>query len=285
MSKIVRNELNKLLTWIFALGTIVIYGLLIYSGFSFQSNLRQQAKDAEESTVTQIADYFREGLTRAINMAFQPATLEYFIPEMVEGFQKGTDIKRYLEFALSSFRNAYDAEGMAIIADGEILAYSIKPERGSVESFPFVGTENPTEELLTQMGGKEGKYLYIASPAAIPKLEGKVLVGTIIDRTKELDELTAGYDSEITSMWKWHGVAALVTLALLALCAFVFARLLINHYVHKPIRNLAHTSEEIMNGNFEVVVPVDESSDFAPLQKLLKQSLILLEKSMEGEVE
>ncbi len=285
MRKIARNELNKLLSWIFVLGLIVIYVLLAYSGLSLQSNLRQQARDAEENTSKQIADYYQGALSMAASMIFQPSTLQYINPELVEGFQQGTDVKKYLDFALNSFRTAYDAEGMAIISEGKVLTYAIKPEGISIDSFPFSGTTMPAEELLSKIGGREGKFLYIAVPLSIPKLEGTVLVGTLIDRTRELNELTSGYDAQITSMWKWHGVAAFVALVLLALFAFVFARLMVNRFINKPVRTLAHISEEIMNGNFEVKIPLDESSDFAPLQKLLRQSLELLEKAMEAEVE
>lgn len=105
----------------------------------------------------------------------------------------------------------------------------------------------------------------------------------MLDRTSQMKAIDDYYAGERSNLIKKQLLIGLIGLVLALAICLVGLRLLTRHYITKPIDELKHVSRELMEGNLEAEVVVDEKSDFADLQRLLQSGKLLLGKMDEME--
>jgi HAMP domain-containing protein len=184
-------------------------------------------------------------------------------------------------------RPLYSAEyGVAVIG-GEISGYAVKEgltgfdvERDAPRSMPDPSLDEVQSQVLDSFAGREGYFLSVYSPLNMPGMKG-AFFNFVIDRTEQVKALDKTYSDERSKLILQQVVVGLVAIAVALAITLLGVRLLARRFITGPIEEMARISHDIMEGSFEGEIAVEERSDFADLQRLLKSGKMLVDRMCE----
>ena len=145
---------------------------------------------------------------------------------------------------------------------------------------PDPSLDEVQSEVLTSFNGKDGYFISVYSPLTMPGMQN-AFFNFVIDRTEQVQALEQTYSDEKSSLILQQVAVGLVAIAIALVLSLIGVRVLTRRFITGPIEEMTRASHEIMEGTFAGEVTVDEESDFADLQRLLKSGKILADKMCE----
>jgi nitrate/nitrite-specific signal transduction histidine kinase len=120
----------------------------------------------------------------------------------------------------------------------------------------------------------------VFNPIDLTKLgiAAKFTVSAMIDLTDQVKELDRYFSDQKRDTVIGLVITGIIALVLFGLLSTFWLRYLIDKYVRKPVNELNTMAQEISAGRYKGEVVVDENSDFAALQGLLKSGQLILRK-------
>jgi hypothetical protein len=283
MKKPKGHEMRSFLIAASALVAVLIVAIVIITTVNAVKTLDQEQAKAKQKDVDNVINMAKGTATSLKEVEKDPRMLQFISPEMIKSATSGENIKPFMDSTIFITRAVGSAEYAAYITDGKV--YAIAPRMG----FSMDGIEVPTEipdsgyTILDELGGQPGYFLQIFSVNNYPGLGPNQFSISVLDRTSQMKAIDDYYATERSNLIKKQLLIGLIGLVLALAVCLIGLRLLTRHYITGPIDELKHMSRELMEGNLDTEVVVDEKSDFADLQRLLQSGKLLLGKMDEME--
>jgi len=275
-----KSEMNKLL-WSFTipillLVTLIVITYLIYGIVNADNN----AKHTKQLLINQSGlSYKRFGENFKNMSGFSPELVELFNPDITKAVLSGDPVPLY-RLAKQIMTLASPAEYLAIIKDGKIVD-SINPSGATVDTNKLpMSAPSEGYVMLDSFGDRKGSFLDLFIPVDMTKLglQTKFYVSTVINLTEQVKEVDKYFQDQKKDTIISLIVTGIIALILFALLSTFWLRYLINKFIRKPVEELNTMARDIADGTYEGEVVVDENSDFAALQGLLKSGQLILHK-------
>lgn len=261
---------------------LIILVVAINTAFSVKRIDRDQER-AKELVKQQFVDYYEKAVKEAGEISMDPEIKKNIDPSFYQSFQQG-DMERVTAFLMHMLRPLYSAEyGVAVIG-GEISGYATREglegfevKKDAPRTMPDPSTDEVQSQVLESFNGKDGYFISVFSPFQMPGIKN-AFFNFVIDRTEEVKRLDDTYSSERSRLILQQVVIGLVAIAVAIALSLLGIRLLTRHFITGPIEEITRISHDIMEGEFKGEVQVDERSDFADLQRLLRSGKMLVDR-------
>jgi len=276
------HEMRKFLLYVSALVVVLIAAVILYTTLDSISRINQEAEREKESVEEALVSYLAISAEASAGLARDPIISRVFSEEMTGSFARG-DMGLISEFLAAILRPLYDAEYVAVVVDGEVVAANV--EKGSgFDDFPSKmpgDGDEVTYEVLDSLGGVEGYFVSFYRPFSIPGVNG--FLNFVVDRSEQIQAIDAKYEDEKSDLITRQIIIGVIAIIAVLLITLMVVRMLTRRYITAPIEELAEDSHRIMEGTFEGEVKVVEESDYADIQRLLQSGKVLMEKMEEVE--
>jgi len=274
------SEMSKLL-WSFTIPVLLLVALivvayLIYGIVSTNNN----AKRVKELMVEETVRTYRSMGNNFQNLSSaSPELIKQFNADIVRTAYSGDPVPIY-GLAKHMMLLTTPAKTVSVIKDGKVVD-SITPAGITVDVAKLpVRIPAKGYELLESFSDKEGTFLVLFTPVDMTRLgiNAKFAARAVFDLTDQIKKIDEYFQDQ-----KQDTVVALVIVGIIALILFgllstFWLRYLINKYIRKPVQELNTAAIDIAEGTYEGEVVVDEHSDFAALQGLLKSGQLILRR-------
>lgn len=279
-----KSEMSKLL-WSFTIPVLLLVSLIVVAylihGIVDADN---NAKHTKKLLIEQAGSSYKRFGENFKNMSgFSPELLHLFNPDITKAILSGDPLPLY-RLTKHIMTLASPAEYLAIITDGKIVD-SINPSGATVDTSKLP-TSVPANGyvMLGSFGDRKGSFLDFFTPVDMTKLglQTKFVASTIINLTDQVKEVDRYFQDQKRDTVISLIIAGIIALILFGLLSTFWLRYLINKYIRKPVQELNTMAEDIAAGTYQGEVVVDENSDFAALQGLLKSGQLILHKLYEN---
>jgi methyl-accepting chemotaxis protein len=206
-----------------------------------------------------------------------PELLKQFNPDIVKAAYNGDPVPLYgLTKNMMVLTNP--AKYVAIIENGKIVDSAAA--YGTTVDPKNLPTTVPKSGyvMLDSFGGEKGIFLNLFSQVDLTKLgiAAKFDVSFIIDLTEQVKEIDKYFQDQKKDTIINLVVAGIIALILFGLLSTFWLRYLIDKFIRKPVEELNTMARDLADGTYEGEVVVDENSDFAALQGLLRSGQLIL---------
>jgi methyl-accepting chemotaxis protein len=275
-----RSEMNKLL-WSFTIPVLLLVAMIVVAYLVYGVvNSNNNAEHTKKLLIEQsVRSYQSFGVNFQNLTKLSPELLNQFNKDIVKAAYGGDPKPLYgLTKYLMLLTNP--AKYVVVIENGKI-----------VDSAAAYGTTVDEKELPTTMpekgylildnfGGQKGTFLDLFSAIDLAKLgiQAKFEVSFIIDFTEQVKQIDEYFQNQKRDTIIGLVITGIIALILFGLLSIFWLRYLINKHIRKPVEELNTMAQDISEGTFEGEVAVDENSDFAALQGLLKSGQLILRK-------
>jgi methyl-accepting chemotaxis protein len=275
-----RSEMNKLL-WSFTIPVLLLVAMIVVAYLVYGVvNSNNNAEHTKKLLIEQsVRSYQSFGVNFQNLTKLSPELLNQFNKDIVKAAYGGDPKPLYgLTKYLMLLTNP--AKYVVVIENGKI-----------VDSAAAYGTTVDEKELPTTMpekgylildnfGGQKGTFLDLFSAIDLAKLgiSAKFEVSFIIDFTEQVKQIDEYFQNQKRDTIIGLVITGIIALILFGLLSIFWLRYLINKHIRKPVEELNTMAQDISEGTFEGEVAVDENSDFAALQGLLKSGQLILRK-------
>jgi hypothetical protein len=274
-----KGEMSRLI-WSFTIPVLLLVAIIV--GFYLIEGIisvNNSAKNTKQLIIKQtVQSYTRMG-ENFQKMNFNPDLAKALNPEIFQALSRG-DLGPIYNLIMNISGLASPAEYIGLIKDGKVYDYTVKP--GVTIDQKQILTSPPTGnyKTLDSFGNVKGTLIYVFYPIDLSKvgLGTKIYMSSVFDLTKQVKEIDSYFNNQKNDTVVKLIMTGLIALILFALLSIFWLRYLIDKYIRKPVENLNTMAEEIAAGTFEGEVVVDQSSDFAALQGLLKSGQLVLRK-------
>jgi hypothetical protein len=275
-----KSEMNMLL-WSFTIPVLLLVALIVATYLVYGIvNVNDNAKQAKKLLVEQSTRSYKRFGENFRNMSsYSPELLNQFNPEIPRKVLSGDPTPLY---ALSKhiMTLTSPSEYVAVIKDGKIID-SISPSGTSVdpEGLPTTTPESGYA-MLDSFNGEKGDFLDLFIPIDLSRLGAKATftISAVIDLTEQIKKIDKYFQDQKRDTVITLVITGIIALILFGLLSTFWLRHLINKYIRKPVDKLNTMAKDIADGTYEGEVVVDENSDFAALQGLLKSGQLILQK-------
>ncbi len=261
---------------------LIVIVVAINTAFSIRRINRDQDR-AKELVKEQFVAYYEKTVKEAGKISMDPEVKKNIDPSFYQAFQD-KDMDRVTSFLMHMLRPLYNAEYGVAVIDGKVAGYALSdglkgfdPLKDAPTSLPDPESDEVQSQVLENFNGKSGYFISVFSPFQMPGMRNAFFNFTI-DRTEPMRELDKTYSDERSSLVLQQIVIGLVAIAIALVISLLGVRLLTRYYITGPIEEMARISHDIMEGTFEGEVQVDERSDFADLQRLLRSGKMLVDR-------
>jgi len=277
------HEMRKFLLAVSVLVVLlVILVVAINTAFSVNRIDRDQER-AKELIKDQFVDYYEGMVEEAGKLHMDPEIRTNLNPSLYD-FQQKEGMQRLFTFLMHLMRPLISAEYAVAVVGGEISGYAVKEgltgfdvERDAPRSMPDPSMDEVQCQVLDSFAGREGYFLSVYSPMHMPGMKGSFF-NYVFERTEQVKALDKTYSDERSKLILQQVVVGLVAIAVALAITLLGVRLLARRFITGPIEEMARISHEIMEGSFEGEITVEERSDFADLQRLLKSGKMLVDR-------
>ena len=274
-----KSEMNKLIWWfvtpVFILVAIIL-GFFLIDGIMSSNN---NAKHAKQLLIDQTVESYRRLGENFQSMNFDQDVMKLLKQDFIEAFFEG-DVGPAYDLIMNITVMASPADYVALVEDGNIYDYSVKPGV-TVDPEELLTNPPPNDyKIVESFGNKKGTLLYAFYPIdlSVVGLSSEIYISSVFDLTSQVEEIDAYFRDQRNDDIIKLAIAGLVALLFFSLLSVFWLRYLIKKYIAEPMERLNTMAEEISAGAFDGEVEVDESSDFAALQGLLRSGQLILRK-------
>jgi len=276
------SEMSKLI-WSFTIPVLllvaIIVGFYLIEGIVRADN---NAKHTKQLLVDQTVQSYKRLGENFQNVNFNPELIKAFNQDFLQAFFQGDAGPTY-DLILNISVLASPAEYVGLVKDSSIYDYSVK-SGVTIDPKQLLTSPPPGDyKILSSFGNVKGTLVYAFYPIDLSKvgLGPKIYMSSVFDLTKQVKEIDSYFRDQRNDTIIILVITGIVALVLFALLSTFWLRYLINKYIRKPVENLNTMAREIAAGTFEGEVVVDQGSDFAALQGLLKSGQLVLRKHNE----
>jgi uncharacterized protein (UPF0333 family) len=274
------SEMNKLL-WSFTLPILLLVALIVGAYMVYGIvNANNNAKQTKKLLIDQFVQSYKRANESWSNVtSFSPELLQQFNPDIIKAAFSGDPAPMY-KLTKNVMFLTNPAQYVAVIVNGKIVDYSTA---FGVKLDPKeLPTKMPSSKyiVLDEFNGQKGTFLVVFNPVDLTKMgiAANFQVSFLVDLTNQVKELDKYFSDQKQDTVIGLIITGIIALILFGLLSTFWLRYLINKYVRKPVNELNSMAEEISAGKYQGEVVVDESSDFAALQGLLKSGQLILRK-------
>jgi HAMP domain-containing protein len=275
-----KSEMNKLL-WAFTIPILLLVALIVVAYLAYGIvKADNNAKHTKKLIIEQaVQSYGRFGENFMNLTGYSPELIEQFNPNLVNGILSGDPIPLY-KLAKNMMVLVSPAEYVAVIKDGKIID-SVSTSGKAVDSSKMP-TELPKSGyiMLDSFNNKKGDFLDLLTRVNLTKLGVPIdfTVSSIINLTDQLKGIDEYFQDQKQDTIINLVIAGIIALILFGLLSTFWLRYLINKYIRRPVDELNTMAQDIAAGTYQGEVVIDEHSDFAALQGLLKSGQLILRK-------
>jgi len=274
------SEMSKLL-WTFTIPVLFLAALIV--GFYLVygiANANHNAKRTRELLIEQAVDSYKHYGNNFQNLSgLSPELLKQFNPDLLKSLLSGDPTPLY-GLAKNIATLSTPAIYVAIVKDGKIIDST--NASGRTVDAGKLPTSAPSSGyvMLDSFGNKKGSFLDLFVVAKLSKigLPGSFSVSSVFDLTSQLKKADKYFQDQKRNTVISLIITGIVALILFGLLSTFWLRYLINKYIRKPVEELNTIAQDIAAGTYQGEVVVDENSDFAALQGLLKSGQLILRK-------
>jgi hypothetical protein len=275
-----RHEMTKLL-WSFTIPVLLMVALIVIAYLAYGIVItNNNAKHSKQLLIDQtVQSYQQLGKNFQSLTAMSPELLKQFNPDILKAAFSGDESPIY-GLAKNMMAISSPAEYVAVIKDGKIIDTS-NPSGSTIDSSELP-TKSPSKgyTMLDSFNNQQGEFLDLFTSVDLTKLgvQAKFTVSGIIDITQQINKIDKYFQDQKRDTVIGLVIFGVIALILFGLLSTFWLRYLINKFIRKPVRELNTMAEDIAAGTFKGEVVVDENSDFAALQGLLKSGQLILRK-------
>ena len=275
-----KSEMNKLL-WSFTIPILLLVALivaayLIYGIVNADNNAKQTRKLLIDQSVRSSQGFSNnfQNLT-----GLSPDLLKQFNADTIKAAYNGNPKPMY-GLTKNIMILTTPAKYVAIIVNGKVVDYSAA--LGTTVDPKEIPTTMPKKgyAVLDMFNGQKGTYLNLFSSVDLTKLgiQAKFEVGFMIDATEQVKEIDKYFQNQKQDTVTGLIITGIIALILFGFLSTLWLRYLINKYVRRPVEELNTIAQDLAAGTYQGEVVVDDNSDFAALQGLLKSGQLILHK-------
>ena len=275
-----RNEMNKLL-WSFTIPVLLLVALIVVTYLIYGIvNVNNNARHTKKLLIEQSSQSYKRFGENFRNMSsYSPELLKQFNPDIVKAVLSGDPTPLY-GLAKHIMTLASPSEYVAIIKDGKIID-SVSMSGTAVDSSNLPTTmPEGGYAMLDSFNNEKGDFLNIFINVDLRKLgvTSTFVISAVINLTDQIKEIDKYFQDQKRDTVIGLVITGIIALLLFGLLSTFWLRHLINKYIRKPVDELNTMAKDIADGTYEGEVVVDEHSDFAALQGLLKSGQLILQK-------
>jgi hypothetical protein len=275
-----KSEMNKLL-WSFTIPVLLLVALIVVAYLVYGIvNADNNAKHTKKLIIKQaVQSYGRFGENFKNMSSFSPELVEEFNPNIVASIFQGDPVPLH-NLAKNLMTIVSPAEYVAVIEDGKIID-SYSPSGKEVDPKGLRTSEPKTGYVMLDVfNNKKGDFLNLFVTVDLTKigLKAKFAVSSVIDLTDQLKGIDEYFQDQKQDTIINLIIAGIIALILFGLLSTFWLRYLINKYIRRPVDELNTMAQDIAAGTYQGEVVIDENSDFAALQGLLKSGQLILRK-------
>lgn len=280
------NEMRNFLIAASALVAVLIVAIVLITTFISVKTIDDEQTKAKQKDVDDVVLTAQKTAESLQEVQKDTRALQFMNPELMNSVLSGGDITEYMEGTIFILRAVGAYDYYAYVSDGKVVTFTTR--RGLDPASIDVPVEIPAAgyNILDELGGVPGYYveLFAENIGSISMGENDFGV-SVVDRTEEMAAIDEYYSNERSSLIGKQLLTGLIGLMVSLIICLVGLRLLTRYFITRPIEELQDVSRRLMEGTLgegeEIVV--DEKSDFADMQRLLKSGKLLLDKMNEVE--
>jgi len=274
------NEMRKLVVAVTVTTLLLVLAVIAYFMVDIIVTTNSNIEHNKEKMIEESARSLTEINETLESLLTNPSILKLFNQDNIDKIVVDKDFEVIYDMITVISMAFYPVDYIGIIRGGELVAYDA---RSGYDIDPAdMSTQPPTGdyETLDSLGGEEGFYVstYVPAELGIVGIDETIYVNMIVDRTAELTEIEDYFEGQRNDLVLRLSIVSAIAIILSLLLTTLGLRYFTRKYVVKPIEDLNHTAEEIMDGSFAGEVQVDESSAYAALQGLLRSGQKVLSR-------
>jgi hypothetical protein len=276
-----KSEMRKLI-WSFTIPTLLLVALIVITYLAIGIvNANNNAKQTKKLVVEQaIRSYGRFAENFKNLSGFSPQVIQQFNPSVIQSIFRG-DYTQLYNLAKDLMLLVSPSEYVAVIKDGKIVA-SNSPAGTTIDpkGLPLTVPKGDYV-MLDRFNNKKGDFLDFFVNVDLSKLgfaPGTFAISSVIDLTDQIKKVDQYFQDQKKDTIIGLVITGIIALVLFALLSTFWLRYLVNKYIRRPVAELNSAAQKIAAGTYEGEVVVDENSDFAALQGLLKSGQLILSK-------
>jgi hypothetical protein len=273
-----KNEMNKLL-WSFTIPVLLLVAIILLTYLVYGIvNADNNAKRTRELLIDQAVKTYQKSMENFKNLSqMSPDLMKDFNPDILKAAFSG-DTAPIHKLTRDIMLLTNPALYVAIIDNGKIVDESAAV--GTTAHPKGLPTAAPKSGyvILDNFSGKKGTFLDLFSAVDLTKvgINSKFVVSFIIDATDQIKQIDQHFHDQKQNTVIGLVITGIVALILFGLLSTFWLRYLIDKYIRKPMKRLDDMAREIAAGTYEEEITVDEDSDFAALQGLLRSGQLIL---------
>ena len=279
-----RGDMSKLI-WNFNIPILLLVALIVVAYLAYGIvNANNNAKQTKQLLIQQSVQMYQTFGKNFQNLSrLSTELLNQFNIEIVRAAYSGNPRPMYgLTKNLMLLTNP--AIYVAVIENGKIV--DTASAYGTIVNPQDLPTKIPAKGylILNDFGGKKGTFVNLFSNVDLNKLgiRAKFTVSFVIDTTDQVKEIDTYFKDQKNNTIVGLVITGIIALILFGLLTTFWLRYLIDKYIRKPVEELNTMARDLANGTYEGEVVVDENSDFAALQGLLKSGQLILRRFNEN---
>jgi HAMP domain-containing protein len=287
---------------LFEITAVVIVVMLIYGLATFFLIRHSQDRLIEES-IDRLVQTEAENFISSFDYAIQLSA-----PEYIEAFEETDLLELATDLAeehISDIQREVNADIHAMVDTGfhglrmvlmvappsqfipEALVWASNQEdliyKWEVPEYILTAIEEGTPFILMEDGipelGLEGEYIITFNDMPDPLGTGVVFSNVgVKSMHEELAAINEFYSQERKRANLFLAIIILCTIALVALITFFFLNYLIRNQITKPTEELSAAAEQVMQGNFDVQVSIQEGEELEALKRAFNEMVESFQK-------
>jgi hypothetical protein len=274
------SEMSKLL-WSFTIPVLLLVALIVAAYLVYGIvNSNNNAKHTKQLLIEQSVKSFKSfGNNFQSLTGLSPELVKQFNPDILKAALGGDPVPLY-GLAKNIMMLSSPAKYVAAIQDGKIVDFS-NTSGATIDQSKLPTSAPPSGYvMLDSFGDRKGHFLDLFTSVDLARLgvKMKFTVSSIIDLTDQIKEIDKYFQDQKRDTVIGLVITGIIALILFGLLSTFWLRHLINKYIRKPVDKLNTMAKDIADGTYEGEVVVDENSDFAALQGLLKSGQLILQK-------
>jgi ABC-type sugar transport system permease subunit len=280
MKRKTRSEMTKLL-WSFTIPVLLLVALIVVAYLVYGIvTANNNAKHTKQFVISQNVKSFKSFGTNFQSLTgVSPELLKQFNPEIVRAAFSGDPVPLY-SLAKNIMMLTSPSVYTAAIKDGKIVD-SANTSGANIDQSKLPTSVPPSGYvMLNSFGGRGGQFLDLFTSVDLSKLGSNVkfTVSSIIDLTSQIKAIDKYFQDQKRDTVISLVIFGVIALVLFGLLSTFWLRYLINKFIRKPVHELNTMAQDIAAGTYQGEVVVDENSDFAALQGLLRSGQLILRK-------
>jgi methyl-accepting chemotaxis protein len=256
----------------------VIVGYYLVDGIVSANN---NAKKTKQLLIEQTFQSYKRLGENFSTGNLSPDLLKQFVPEILQDALRG-ELPPLYRMIKNLMTLANPMAYMSIIEGGKVVDYTAVPGVSVDPSKLPTDTFKGDYRILNSKEGTnlKGTLMEVMYHVDLSKFgaKGTFDVSTVYDLTKQVAAIDKYFNDQKRDTVIKLIITGVVALILFALLSTFWLRYLINKYIRRPMDELNTMAQDIAAGIYQGEVVVDEHSDFAALQGLLKSGQLILRK-------